>query len=190
MQSVVTVKETILEAGLSLLRKRGVSALTQPQVAKAAGLKQSHLTYYFPTRTDLHLAIAEYTVDSILAELGARLEERPDEKTLAAVIRQNLMEGLPPRVLLGLIVAADKDPAIHEALNRLISHVRGALQSLLKKSGLASDDDAALMFHATMVGLAVMHHARQSPDSAHEIGTGIDAIIGRLRLADHSQEKG
>jgi AcrR family transcriptional regulator len=185
----VSVRETILQAGLILLKQRGVSALTQPQVAKAAGLKQSHLTYYFPTRNDLHLAIAEYSVDSILSELAARLAEKPHEKTFASVIIQNVIEGLPPRVLLGLIVASDNDPAIRETLTRLINRVRTTLQALLEKSGLASEDDAALLFHATVVGLAVMHQARQTQRSAQEIESGIHALINRLVLPSKIRER-
>ena len=49
----MNVKDAILDASVALLKDKGIAALTQPQVAKAAGIKQSHLTYYFPTREDL-----------------------------------------------------------------------------------------------------------------------------------------
>ena len=44
MKAPVNVKEAILVAGQELLRESGVAALTQPKVARAAGIKQSHLT--------------------------------------------------------------------------------------------------------------------------------------------------
>jgi hypothetical protein len=34
------IKEDILIAGLTLLREKGVTALTQPQIAQAANIKQ------------------------------------------------------------------------------------------------------------------------------------------------------
>ena len=173
-------KTAILHAGMDLLKVKGLAALTQPQVAKAAGLTQSHLTYYFPTRDALLLSIAEFSVDTILSELNERLTVKPARQTLASEVIRNILDGLPPRVILGLIVASDSDPAIREALQRLISHVRDRIRMLLKKSGLACDYEAALLFHATIVGLAVMHQARQSPISGREIELGIRAIIGKL----------
>ena len=60
------IKEDILIAGSTLLREKGVTALTQPQIAQAANIKQSHLTYYFPKRTNLLLAIAEFTLSGLM----------------------------------------------------------------------------------------------------------------------------
>ncbi|MGR9053875.1 MAG: TetR/AcrR family transcriptional regulator [Gammaproteobacteria bacterium] len=185
----MSIKENILHAGLSLLKNKGVASLTQPQVAKAAGCKQSHLTYYFPTRNNLLLAIAEFAVESILAELAARLAEKPRGQTLAEAVVDNVIEGLPPRVILGLIVAADADLAIRDALGRLIAQVRGNIRALLERAGLAYDDEAALLFHAVVVGLAVMHQARLSADSEREIEAGIRAVIEHLTLRS-SDDKG
>ena len=52
------VRERILDAGVRLLREAGIRALSGSQVARHAGLSQSHLTYYFPRRTDLLVALA------------------------------------------------------------------------------------------------------------------------------------
>lgn len=51
------VRDRLLAAALALLREQGLTGLTQPRVAKAAGVSQSHLTYYFPTRADLLRAV-------------------------------------------------------------------------------------------------------------------------------------
>ncbi|MHC5540598.1 TetR family transcriptional regulator, partial [Singulisphaera rosea] len=50
-------RQEIIEAGLATLRERGYSGFTQPRVATRAGLRQSHLTYYYPTRADLLAAV-------------------------------------------------------------------------------------------------------------------------------------
>ena len=117
------IKEDILEAGESLLREKGVAALTQPQVAKAAGIKQSHLTYYFPTRAELLLGIAEQSIRVAMRNLAARLEEKSLQTTLAELadtVAKVMISGLPPRVMLGLIVAADTDPDIRKSLRKLL----------------------------------------------------------------------
>ena len=186
----MNVKDSILIAGMTLLKEKGIAALTQPQVAKAAGVKQSHLTYYFPTRTDLLLGIAENTITRAMADVSARLSEKPESATLVATLSEVMIAGLPPRVVIGLIVAADAEPEIRQSLRKLIGHGRTQLQLLLARAGLAASADAALLFHASIVGLAVMHQARMIPESAREINDGIAAMLQLLVLPIDSESGG
>lgn len=174
------IKDDILIAGSMLLREKGVTALTQPQIAQAANIKQSHLTYYFPTRANLLLAIAEFTLSSLMNDVATQLQAKPKSTTLADAISRIMIDGFPPRVFIGLIVAADSDPDIRKLLRKLVRHVRTAIQGLLQQAGLASDREAALLFHATIVGLAVMHQARLSKESATEIKNGVDILMRLL----------
>ncbi len=176
----MNVKDSILAAGVMLLKDKGIAALTQPQVARAAGIKQSHLTYYFPTRADLLLGIAGQTIARTMEEIAARLVEKPDQATLADTFAEVMIGGVPPRVMIGLIVAADADPAIRKPLRKLIKHVRTQVQVMLATSGLAAGPEAVLLFHATVVGLAIMHQARLNPQSAREVREGIAAMLGLL----------
>ncbi len=185
MKAPVNVKEAILVAGQELLRESGVAALTQPKVARAAGIKQSHLTYYFPTRAKLLLGIAEYTASEAMAHVAERLAAKPERATLAGMVSEIMINGLPPRVVIGLIVAADAEPGIRDSLRELVSNVRVRLQSLLAAAGLAASADAALLFHATVVGLAVMHQARMSPASAAEVDNGVASMLKLLALPVH-----
>lgn len=185
MKAPVNVKEAILVAGQELLRESGVAALTQPKVARAAGIKQSHLTYYFPTRAKLLLGIAEYTASEAMAHVAERLAAKPERATLAGMVSEIMINGLPPRVVIGLIVAADAEPGIRDSLRELVSNVRVRLQSLLAAAGLAASADAALLFHATVVGLAVMHQTRMSPASAAEVDNGVASMLKLLALPVH-----
>lgn len=174
------IKEDILVAGSTLLREKGVTALTQPQIAQAANIKQSHLTYYFPKRANLLLSIAEFTLTEVMNNIAQQLQDKPQSKTLADAVSEIMTKGFPPRVFIGLIVAADSDPDIRKLLRKLIRHVRSLIRNLLEQAGLASDDEAARLFHATVIGLAVMHHARQNKESAAEVGQGITAMMNIL----------
>jgi AcrR family transcriptional regulator len=174
------IKEDILIAGSTLLREKGVTALTQPQIAQAANIKQSHLTYYFPKRANLLLAIAEFTMTTLMDSVAVQLQTKPQGRTLASIVGDIMTKGFPPRVFIGLIVAADSDPDIRKLLRKLIRHVRAAIQRLLEQAGIAADEEATLLFHATIVGLAVMHHARQSKESATEVREGIDLMTRLL----------
>ncbi len=176
----MSVKDDILAAGVTLLRERGIVALTQPQVAREAGIKQSHLTYYFPTRADLLLAIAEHVISTFMGELSARFSDKPQAVELADVIVTRMIEGIPPRVIIGLIVAADTNPEMREPLRALIHFVRAQIQMLLSKVGLDDSPQSALMFHAMIVGLAVMHQARMNTESEQEIREGVAAMMTML----------
>lgn len=87
-------------------------------------------------------------------------------------------------------MAADAEPEIRQSLRELISHVRTQVQTLLASAGLAASADAALLFHASIVGLAVMHQARMNPESAREINEGIAAMLQLLTLPIHAIESG
>ena len=173
------VREDILTAGVAMLRERGIAALTQPQVAAAAGIKQSHLTYYFPTRADLMLGIVEHSITEVMNAVSERIAAAtPDAlvKTLADV----MIEGVPPRLLIGLIVAADADPAIRVRLRTVVRAVRARIAAMLDSAGMAESAQAPLLFHATVVGLAVMHQAQLNDLSARDVRVGVEAMLHLL----------
>lgn len=174
------IKEDILRAGSQLLRERGVTALTQPQIAEAAGIKQSHLTYYFPKRVDLLFAIAEFTMTTLIDSVAEQLQDKPQTGTLPDIITHIMTDGFPPRVFIGLIVAADADPDIRKLLRKLIRHVRAAIQRLMEQAGMDANKDAALIFHAAIIGLAVMHQARLNKESTTEVHDGISLMTRML----------
>ena len=170
------IRIAILEAGAALLRDQGIAALTQPKVAAAAGIKQSHLTYYFPKRADLLLGIATHTIDGVLNAAAVEIEHKP-QAALNEHIAKAVTNGVPPRVMIGLIVAAEEEPALRTPLRKLVRHVRSRIQSLLEQRGVSNAEQTALLLHATIVGLAVLHHAQQSSTSARDVRSGIDRFF-------------
>ncbi len=164
-------RSRILEAGVRLLHTNGVGALTQPRIARAAGLRQSHLTYYFPTRAELLLALAEHSVDQVLATAATR---RGDP--VGALLEG--MRYLPRvRMLVGLVTAADRDEALRPALNRLVEHVRQALGGLLRSLGYEGTPEQVLALHATVVGLSVLNLGRQNDHSAADLQRGLETLL-------------
>jgi AcrR family transcriptional regulator len=175
------VRQSILKAGASLLKDHGIAALTQPRVARGAGIKQSHLTYYFPKRADLLLGIAQHAIDSVMADLATRLTAEPAQAVLTQTIGSAMAGGIPPRIMIGLIVAADEEPSLRPALRKLVRDVRTRIQAVLQRAGMDAGDEAALLFHAAMVGLALMNEARRTPESAREMQDGIAAMLRLLQ---------
>ena len=65
-----SVREKILTAANEILLTVGFSALTQLAAAVQAGMRQSHLTYYFPTRHDLQRGTAQFGVEAMFLSIA------------------------------------------------------------------------------------------------------------------------
>jgi len=131
-----SVRERLLDAAISILRESGLQSLTQVQVAERAGVRQSHLTYYFPTREDLLEELTARAVEEIAHGAGhtaAGGGEREGvghgallERLAAAEAELGHM-----RMFLGLIVEADGDPAVRDMLVRGTQHMERAIAESL-----------------------------------------------------------
>src|ERR1700722_15957747 len=103
--------ERIIAAAITVLQREGVLGLTQPRVAAAAGLRQSHLTYYFPTRRDLVAGVAEAVAADLLAAFDGALRKAEDPRALAkGVARISAAERT--RLLLALVLSADREAEV------------------------------------------------------------------------------
>lgn len=175
----MTIRKRILDAGVDLLETQGVAALTQPRVARAAGVSQSHLTYYFPTRNRLLMALAEAAVERLLDGLREAAQRSAGAEP-AGLFAEMILRHAPVRVMLGLVVAADREPELRSSLAALIGRVRQGLAGVLAANGLAASPQQVLALHAGIVGLAVMNYARQTPESEQEMRAGVAELTARI----------
>ena len=65
-----SVREKIVTAANEIVLTVGFSALTQQAVAVRAEVRQSHLTYYFPTRRDLPRGTAQFGVEAMFLPIA------------------------------------------------------------------------------------------------------------------------
>lgn len=174
-----SIKTRILDAGVALLETQGIATVTQPRVAKLAGVSQGHLTYYFPTRNRLLLGIAEAAIERVLEGMreSASVSATAD---LGRQLGELVVRHAPVRVLLGLIVAADSEPELRSALDTLIGRVREGLAGLLAARGVAVSPEQVLALHAGIVGLAIMNLARQTEASEAEVCDGAAELLSCL----------
>jgi AcrR family transcriptional regulator len=157
----VDVRTRILHAALGLLAEG--DDLTQPRVARAAGVRQSHLTYYFPTVTDLMQAVARHSFESLRGELGGKG---------AGGIAAAISDRRRVRVMLALVRAADRDASLKPRMRAFVRELRGAIGPLL---GLEGDDLAFL--HTVVVGAAVLQLARDDAQARREARTSIERAL-------------
>jgi AcrR family transcriptional regulator len=175
-----STRDRILDSALALLDAEGYGGLTQPQVAKAAGITQGHLTYYFPSRSALLLAVAEH---SLRAELRGALtahQGQSDTKTIIEIVRKALLVKQRTRTILGLVIASDGEREIKKPLRQMITHAREIAGSVLQQLGGEATPQRASMLHACLVGLSVVTFAYDTPKSDREMGDAAELLLGLL----------
>ena len=149
-------RKEILEVGLALLREQGLAGLTQPRVAARVGLRQSHLTYYYPTRTDLLAAVARVAMEAQLDSVRSLFKsissaEQGAERVAAVIVRHE-----NTRVLVALNQAADQEPAVRAVFNELLSGFIAEFGNLFPRLKLVPNEAAIDLLHALFVGLSVI----------------------------------
>jgi AcrR family transcriptional regulator len=149
-------RQQILDSGLEILREEGLPGFTQPRIAARTGLRQSHLTYYYPTRTALLAAVARRAIDIQLAAARAMVGKITSPRQAASTIASVVVRHENTRVLVALNQAADQEPALRELFNELTDGFVEELRSLLAKLGMKSDQATVDLVHALFVGLSVV----------------------------------
>jgi AcrR family transcriptional regulator len=127
------VRERILTAALEGLSQSGIQGLTQVQVARRAGVRQSHLTYYFPTRDDLLGAVTEVAVDGIASGLRQLVVDRGSTGYRAMLERlaEAVADLAHMRMFVAMIVEADRDVAVRKVMTRATHRMEAALAEAL-----------------------------------------------------------
>jgi AcrR family transcriptional regulator len=177
----IDVRIRILDAALSLLAEGG--DLTQPRVSKAAGVRQSHLTYYFPTINDLLQAVAKHTLDTLAAELGRQGAGRRPAAVVDAIAAATA-DKRRVRVVLALVTAADREPSLKPRMREFIRELRQGITPVLKASGLEGTPEQVAFMHSVVVGQAILQLARDSDDARKEARMVLGKAVEYLRRKD------
>src|ERR1700744_4792321 len=149
-------RKEILEVGLALLREQGLAGLTQPRVAARVGLRQSHLTYYYPTRSDLLAAVARVAMEGLIGAVRALFSGISSAEQGTDRIASLLLRHETSRVLAALSQAADQEPAVRAVFNELLGGLVAEIGGLLGKLKLPSNETSIDLMHALIVGLPVI----------------------------------
>ena len=156
-------RELIIEAALDVVGEEGLSGFTQPRVSQRAGLRQSHLTYYYPTRDELLVAVAEEAVRRRLSSFNAVLAARDRLSKVDAAVAI-LIDPAQTRVLVALVQAADTHPAIRESFAGLSTGLFPIGADLLRAFDVEVTTAAQAILRALASGIAVQALAAGGAD--------------------------
>lgn len=175
------VPNRILQAAIGILAEHGVGDLTQPKVARAAGIRQSHLTYYFPTRADLLLAVATHSVEAMANNLDQGIRDGTlTAHGLAGALFTAASDKRRARILVGLAITAIEDVQVRERFRQFVASVRERIRALLGLIGIELDASALAAFHSTLVGATLLNLARDDAASRRELKRVIATAVERL----------
>ncbi|MBE7186084.1 MAG: TetR/AcrR family transcriptional regulator [Methylobacterium mesophilicum] len=173
-------RQAIVDAGLAVLREHGYSGFTQTRVAARAGLRQSHLTYYHPTRLDLLAAVGRGAVDRQLAAVETLLGALSSVDEMADAIASLITRHENTRVLMALAQAGDEAPRLRELFRELADGIRTCVSACLSRlTGEPPSSEKAAFLHSFSVGLAVVDLATGRPDGRQQ---AVDLLRTALRL--------
>jgi len=172
-------RQAILTAGIEILREEGYSAFTQPRVAKRAGLRQSLLTYYFPTRVNLIAAVARVAIDGQLAAIDTMLSGRQLGEA-GEVLAAGISRHDNTRILMALAQAADQESELQLLFRELSEGILTRVQGLLVRNGAAPNEAVLDLVHATSVGLAVIDLATSRPNGQERSRAALELLFALL----------
>ena len=179
-----SVRTRILASAAEILHAEGFSALTQNAVALRAGVRQSHLTYYFPTRLDLLRNVAHYGCTQMLYPIT-------DGSERGLVTLSQFREFLEPkemdrgwvRLFTGLMIAAEEDPSIRVWLGEFTESINKRLHAAF--CALVGDVsiEAVRMVHSCFIGAMRFEMLEESEHSLAQAKTtmnhAIDLVINQ-----------
>lgn len=171
----------LLDAALRVVEERGISALTQTHVAAAAGLRQSHLTYYFRTRSDLLKAVVQHAARTICGLVDGR-PEAPVQSLIE--LRERLVKDVAdirmPRLMTAMTVASDEDPSLKTWMAQFEQTFLHMLADTLKRLGVKVSAEDVALFHATMIGISISNAGIATDRSARQARALVGAAFDRL----------
>ena len=161
----LNLKEKIAKAALDLLGKEGIQSVTQPKVAKKVGVPQGHLTYYFPTRSDLLMEVADRSLSEIAksviqSSVSDSGRHQQNNFKIAIPIIEDVSR---TRMLLGLAVEADTNQKLSQKLAEQIQFSRTliAMAQDIPEDSIYTD-----IINATLIGLGVQFYLAEGVSAA------------------------
>lgn len=165
-----SVRQRILDAALEIVEEQGIKALTQPRVAKAAGLRQSHLTYYFPRKADLLVALLQASHDRGSKKRKAESAGEDFDRVMKS-LADIMFDRDRMRFFLGIVLEASEDPKLRAVL---AAHARRLAEVVAPRFGRNADDPAVIAFIDNLRGMGL--RMLLEPDRKTRKGVDVEAL--------------
>jgi AcrR family transcriptional regulator len=181
-------RDRILDAAVRLLEEQGSRGFRQTRIAEEADVRQSHLTYYFPTRSDLAVGVFERIIEQQRADAIERVPRADDAgltpERLLKVVKQVVLDPRRARLLLALALETQDEPALTARIRENQRRQREMFASLF---GREEDDLEIDLVLSCVRGLAVDQLV--APRSKERVDALFDLLAARLVPAPKKRTK-
>jgi AcrR family transcriptional regulator len=157
----ISTRERILHAAIQIATKDGIKSLTQPKVAKQAGVTQSLLTYYFPRKADLLTSVLEASHQDV------RHAPPADIREALRFLEALMCDANRMRFFLAAVVEAGEAGELRKVL---AEHAAAFTGQIAKIFGRPADDPDVVAFLDRLRGLGI----RLLLEPKRRTGTKID----------------
>jgi AcrR family transcriptional regulator len=184
----------ILTAGVEVLHSEGFASLTQQAVAEKAGVRQSHITYYFPTRLELLRAIAQFGCECMMDPISnAAISGDVTYEQFRELLLPDYSDRNWWRLMTALVNACSESEGIRSWIAQFDAQIRDRLRDGFKAFGVVLSDLDVEFLHASYIGAITLDMQVQTDASqtrAREIvGMGFDLIVTKARHTEHLVSK-
>ncbi len=184
LQPDASVRDKILTAANEIVLTLGFSALTQQSVAARAGVRQSHLTYYFPTRNDLLRGTAQFGVEVMFRSVT---EPSVSGELSVEDLRQRMMPEKSDRqwfrLMTGLAAASEEDASIGQWMREFDARILAKLKAGFALVGVPISHEHAHFLHATFIGALHLDTVDPSDESFERVrqavATALEIVLPR-----------
>lgn len=164
-------RQRILDAALAVLRDVGHGQFSVQKVAREAGVYQGNITYYWPRRRDLVLALAVRIVEEYRGTFGEPIDAQGNDAVAALLIERLVEDAVSEervRLLPELWSLANADPEVAQLVTSTYDAITEALLAALGVAGGHPAADgvrrALLVTGMAVQGLTAVHGHRAADD--------------------------
>lgn len=151
----------ILDAALSLFAQHGYAGTSTKQIAREVGVTEGLIFHYFPTKSELLLAVARQRMAFLNEALAllAGLEELPARQVLGSIVLGWVeMIQSQANIVTMLLIESQTSEELGGAFKRLVDQLTGALSSYLRSRVRAGElradlpvETSATMFFSSLM---------------------------------------
>lgn len=183
-----STRTRILTAGVEVLHSDGLVALTQQAVAEKAGVRQSHITYYFPTRLDLLQATAQFGAECMIAPIStAAMSGNLSFDEFRELLMPDVNDRNWWRLMTAMVNACAESENIRGWIKQFDDQICVRLREGFSAFGIELTSFEIQVLHATYIGAVTLDMQEMTDRSqllARQIlSEAIDLIVAKSRGA-------
>lgn len=168
-------RQLILDTALDIIESAGMKALTQPRIARNAKLRQSNLTYYFPRKADLYIALLEASHER------AEASNADTASSLREMLSSLFFSPERMRFFLSIVLEVGDDADLKRVMSE---HASGLSREVASRLCLPADDARVHAFIDELRGVGI--RVLIEPELSENAGNILQDMARRHNIDPHA----